>query len=206
MTNEFHRRYRNNSRDLPAQDLEEVVKRYVQDLKRGGFRDTWIKNALQAASVGYGRLIKAETEGGRKINRPASYGQKKRIVKRLTGKSTWFKAKPNPDSQLQAPSNSRKKSRKVMRGVPETVMFVPHTPNGDLKKALQKIDAKVNGQCKFSAVKMVETLGPNLNNSLSNNSPWNNTARERTAPPAWTRRAAARRGTAHTASHARPVV
>ena len=42
VTNEFHRRYRNNSRDLPTSEIEGVIKRYVKDLKRGGFSEVWI--------------------------------------------------------------------------------------------------------------------------------------------------------------------
>ena len=174
VTNEFHRRYRNNSRDLPTSEIEAVIQNYVKDLKRGGFSQSWIKNALEAASVGYGRNIKSEISGGRRVNRPESFGQKRRIVKRLIGKSTWFKSKAS-ETFSNSSGLKKKKSNRQLRGVPETILFVPHTPNGELKRALQKIDSKVNGNCKYSTVKMVETLGPKLNNSLSNTAPWRNT-------------------------------
>ena len=60
----------------------------------------------------------------------------------------------------------------MLRGVPETILFVPHTPNSELRKAPQKSDSKVNGRNKFTTVKMVETLGTKLNNSISNTAPW----------------------------------
>ena len=93
VTNEFLRRFRNNSRDLPMSSLEKVVKDYVQDLRRGGFSNSWIQNTLNSAATGYARQIAREITGTAPINRPASYGKKKRLVKRLIGKATWFQAK-----------------------------------------------------------------------------------------------------------------
>ena len=52
----------------------------------------------------------------------------------------------------------------------ETVMFVPHTPGGQLKKILQGIDDQVtSGQ--YGKVRMVEKLGNTLIQSFGNQAP-----------------------------------
>ena len=70
VVNEFMRRMKNTSRDLPRNHLEETLRTYAKDLRRGGFQTDWIKNALDAASKGYSRILKAECQGAGRINRP----------------------------------------------------------------------------------------------------------------------------------------
>ena len=115
VANEFQRRFRNSSRDLPSTAIEKVVKEYVKDSKRGGFLEGWIQNVLDAACTGYMRQITREIQGECPIKRPASYGRKKKLVKRLVGKATWFQSKPkdqnDPKTTPYARSN-REKARK----------------------------------------------------------------------------------------------
>lgn len=49
-----------------------------------------------------------------------------------------------------------------------TVLFIRYTPNGVLKKLIQQVDTSVSEKKPFGRVKMVETLGNKLNESLSN--------------------------------------
>ena len=51
-------------------------------------------------------------------------------------------------------------------------MFVPHTPNSELKKILQEVDSKVMGSSPYGKVKVVEKQGNSLINSLENQAPW----------------------------------
>ena len=51
-------------------------------------------------------------------------------------------------------------------------MFVPHTPNSDLKKILQKVDDQVMVNTEFGRVKVVERLGSTLLQSIGNPAPW----------------------------------
>ena len=41
-TQEFIRRYRNNSRDLPACEIETILKEYYRDRRRGEFSQEWV--------------------------------------------------------------------------------------------------------------------------------------------------------------------
>ena len=184
VANEFLRRLKNTSRELAPKVVEQVIQEYACDLKRGGFHSQWIRLALEAACRGYERMIGNQIRGTQPVNRPESFGRKSRRLKKITGKSTWFKVKKGQEEdslgvQLQGNRNrGHTKSRKTptqltdVRAHPETVLFVPHTPNGELKKLIQQADTQVSGRNPFGRVKVVETLGPKLNNQLSNTAPW----------------------------------
>ena len=68
--NEYLRRYRNTSRDLPPTEIEDVIRKYSEDLLRGGFTRDWIKQALKAATIGYSRMIDRYAAGEAPINKP----------------------------------------------------------------------------------------------------------------------------------------
>ena len=72
------------------------MEEHSRDLKRGGFTQDWVKNAPEAASIGYGRMVGNEIAGIRLIKRPEHSGRKSRRVKKLTAKSIWFKKPRNP--------------------------------------------------------------------------------------------------------------
>ena len=54
---------------------------------------------------------------------------------------------------------------------PESVLFVPFTPGGELRKELQQIDRKVTST-KNGQIRVVEKLGNTLIQSLGNQAPW----------------------------------
>ena len=182
VTQEYIRRMKNTSRSLPWSHLEEAVSAYSKDLRRGGFSREWIRNALEAATVGYTRMVENEVKGISLINRPEHKGRKSRMVKKLRGKATWFKKIGNKNAP-KIPNGLRKpyKTRIPQQGIeanrnqtpPESVLFIPFTPNGGLKKALQEAESQLN-RFSFGRVKMVETLDRKLNVLLSNTSPWRN--------------------------------
>ena len=77
------------------------------DLRRGGYSKKWVMNCLDSAMKGYIRKVKAEIEGGIPINRPESHGRKARRVKKLVGKSSWFKRKKD-DNEEGEPIRTRR--------------------------------------------------------------------------------------------------
>ena len=140
-SNEFIRRFKNTSRNLPLQVIESVIKEYSRDLRRGGFTQEWVKNALNAASVGYGRMVANKIAGISFINRPEHSGRKSRRVKKLTAKSSWFNKPNNPltvsTSSFKAKYRRQKTKPTNLSDIPlESVLFVPFTPNSGLKKSL----------------------------------------------------------------------
>ena len=67
---EFIRRFRNTSRQLPVHHIEEVTSEFCQDLKIGGFTSQFIAILLRSATIGYARMVKADIEGEVSLNRP----------------------------------------------------------------------------------------------------------------------------------------
>ena len=49
-----------------------------------------MRQCLESATTGYGRKVKEELGGGTPINRPEHVVRRGRLIKKLTGKSTWF--------------------------------------------------------------------------------------------------------------------
>ena len=89
-SNEFIRRIKNTRRNLLVKFIESVIKEYSRDLRRGGFNQEWVKNALEDASIGYGRMVANEIAGISLINRPEHSCRKSGRMKKLTAKSSWF--------------------------------------------------------------------------------------------------------------------
>ena len=96
------------------------------------------------------------------------------LVKALSSKSTWFQK--SKDSQVKPEGHQVKRHlRKGPRGAienPETVLFVPHTPEGELKVVLQNMDREVCGNRTTGKVRVVESIGNSLISSLGNMAPW----------------------------------
>ena len=120
-------------------------------------------------------MVAYEIAGVSLINRPEHSGRKSRRVKKLTAKSSWFKKPRNPltvsKSSFKAKHRRPKyKPTKLSDIPPESVLFVPFTPNSGLKKSLQEVENQFN-RLGFGKVRVVETQGPKLNQSLSNTAP-----------------------------------
>ena len=108
------------------------------------------------------------------VNWPDKSGRKARKIKKLTAKSTRIQTKrsrdkgdaPNPGPLLKKPWKTEEKFS------PMYIIFIPNTPHGMLRAFLQKTDNDMSADCKFSQVKVVETLSPKLNEPLSNEIFW----------------------------------
>ena len=100
-----------------------------------------------------------------------------RRYKKITAKARWFKRKgqqeKSDDMSVKVKAEWKPMGEKSPTDVPpETVIFVPHTPGGELKKTIQDIDDQVMGGQKFGRVKVIEKLGTSLIDSLGNQAPW----------------------------------
>ena len=116
-------------------------------MKWGGFSKIWVKEVLASASIGYGRIVQGEITGKGKVNRPEHMGRIARRHKHLLGKGSWFRKTGDQNKEAINLGNKgrRNKCQKPSGTKPETVLFIPHTPGGALKKILQKVDSQVMG-------------------------------------------------------------
>ena len=182
-TNEYMRRFRNVSRDLPPEEVNQVIKQYSTDLLKGGFSRAWVINTLRAATVGYERKLATQNSGGTRNNRSAADDSDTREAKKMTSKKSWYKY-PKQAKQIEkvlCPPNNKKKTTKSRNqdsqgtpdcDQPESVLFTPHTPDSALKKELQKTQEMLNKGKKFQGVRVVERLGPKVGTLVANPAPW----------------------------------
>ena len=100
-------------------------------------------NILESAAKGYSRMRRSETEGNGFVNRPAHITKTIRRTMQLAGNQTWFKIKP-----------------------------LTFTPQSQLKKTIQEIEMKLNGNGPTVKVQIIERAGTSLFQLIGNQSPW----------------------------------
>ena len=103
--------------------------------KQNVFGEEWKRKILHKAIIGYQRILKQEEEGKTARNPLCKETAVRRRVKKLTGKSNWFREKRKKATE---PWNG-KKGKKGRKGSPEparrpgNVFFIPYTAEVELK-------------------------------------------------------------------------
>ena len=100
----------------------------------------------------------------------------------MIGRSTWFQKSKQPEKeQLKMGTGRQNHSEELSdhqepvdrkEDKPESVLFVPHTPYGELKKIMQGVDRELTKVLKYGQNKVVERLGDSLERALCNRAPW----------------------------------
>ena len=124
---------------------------------------------------GYERIREQAAKTGGYINRPARVGKEGRRLKKLLGKSNWFKKvkkqqeenvsgkkrKPRNDHSLPSPPPPRVTS----------VIFVPKTKGSELQRRLQRAEERLSA-LGSGRVKYAEQTGVTVRQLLHRNNPW----------------------------------
>ena len=146
------------------------------ELAQGGYSKQWRQQVLEDALTGYKRFWAMEHEGTGHVNRPEGATANKRRAERLVGKSTWFMKPPNKNNKVKVSCNStfkvKTKCRSKVPNKTETVLFIPFTPNSELKRKLQEAESFINGRNKTCHVRMIERPGQTMASLLFNKHPW----------------------------------
>ena len=190
LTQEVIRRMRNTCRKVGKRRRAEILSRFTKKMKKSGYNGKVRRNVLLAGLKGYCNMVKEEEAGGRKVNRPRWEGAGARRIKKLGGKSNWFKKKNKqiavnistvgdrlglrPECGNRNARKTTKKSGKerITTQEIETVMFVPQTPGGELAKLLQEADDKFTAGKGVGKIKMIERGGSTLKQLLCRSNPW----------------------------------
>ena len=92
----------------------------------------------------------------------------------MEGNQTWFKQQPKNQAET-APNQTRKRKRNCQAYQPtESVLFIPYTPNSELKAILTSLERQVNGNRRTGKIRIVERAGPTISEILGNRTPWTN--------------------------------
>ena len=168
---EVLRRVKNTSRDLPPEVVEEVLMTYMEELEARGYKEDWRSKVLESAMVGYEKMLRSEKTGQGYVNRPESHTKLKRRWNRLVGKHNWFKTDKNsqpPRSEYHGKGTVTRRSKVEIEGV----LYVPYTPQGTLKRSIQKAEDCLLKNSRVGRVRILERLGPKIAEQLCNPTPW----------------------------------
>ena len=135
-TQEVIRRYKNTSRDLPENHIEEVLLDYFQELRECVYPQSIREEVLTSASKGFQRIWSLECEGKGHVNRPGSATKTQRRADKLSPHN-WFRKTRKEDAKENP--KSRRKPKNPEAEI-ETIMFCPYTPGSVLKKQLTNME------------------------------------------------------------------
>ena len=91
LSNEMVRRLLNTEGDLPKEEYTKIVDDYAQKLSNSGYSITQIRRIIVSGIRGYGGKVNRSKELGMELRRTAHRSQGARSIKKLTGKTTWFR-------------------------------------------------------------------------------------------------------------------
>ena len=106
--------------------MKECVNEY------NGYNEAYRLQILKAGMMGYDRMLEVEREGGRPVNRPRSWEEDRRQMKKDLQSKTWYR-----------------------KGGFDVPLFVPCTPGGELAKRMTRMEA-MNNQGRSIRFRMVE--------------------------------------------------
>ena len=91
ISNEMIRRLLNSGEDLQEEKYIEIVDSYAQKLVNSGYGINQVRRMLISGIRGYGGKVNRCKELGIDLRRTANKSQGARNIKKLTGRTTWFK-------------------------------------------------------------------------------------------------------------------
>ena len=179
LAQEVIRRLRNTHRLASKEERREVLSDFAVKMKRSGYREEVRRRALEDGLKGYNRMIEEEENGKRRLYRRQETGQRQRYMRKVDGRSSWFKedrgkeqdvlvphlpAAGGPTVQIQPGAGrggtrtAAEKEVEVDKGT-EAVLFIAHTPHGELKKRIQEREDRLTKGFGSKRVKVVERGG-----------------------------------------------
>ena len=178
---ELTRRWKTTSAYCSKTEFERITKTYMDNLTGMGYTLEWKTRIIQNAVKGYCKVLLLNNLGITKRNRPGHTTRTKRRYKKLIEESNWFQKKVREDEDNQksgnmriapktAPGNEKKETRNEKTF--SNVMFVTHTKESKLKKAIQRMKDALDLK---ERVKYVEKSGINLSQTLVQKDPWKGT-------------------------------
>ena len=189
LSQEVIRRMSNISEMLPQEERNNVIRDFLEKLRRSGYSREQSRTILQAGLRGYEYRRRQAAEGGVPIHRGKHQTQQGRAVRKMLEKANWYKHKTRQDTNMnqqdtegqttQGNKFGRKRTEMMQdqekKGTqPATVMFVPRTLGG---KLLTKLREEEEGLARITKkkVRLVEEAGVKLRETLCRSDPWEGT-------------------------------
>ena len=150
LTQELIRRMLNCSKELCCKVKQKHLNIYMQMLKNSGYEAKFRAEVLRAGLAGYRKILAADKAGLRPLYRPKQ----------------WRAAARRLDKQ--------KKKKNWLGSFWKSCIFVPPTPGSKLKKEMQSKEEELRaGGREGWPIKIIETAGKTLEQTLVNTDPFN---------------------------------
>ena len=180
LAQEVVRRNRNQTGAAPDILRAGHLSKFMYKLKKSGYSYGDRLQILLSGQRSFARMVRTEREGGRPVNRPGSMGERRRRLQRLIGKKTWYKNKKRTEKKkgkrtgaiTRSELSDKDRQSELRNKEVEAVLFVPFTPGSEMCKAVQEVDDEFVIGTKLRRIKVVERVGPTLENILCRADPW----------------------------------
>ena len=110
---------RNTSLELSWNMKAEMLSEFSERMRDSGYGEKFRYQTIQSILTGWDKMVAEQERGGRPINRPRHYEERKRREEKWKKKTNWFKT-----------------------GGYTTVLFRPWTPNGELARRWREVEEK----------------------------------------------------------------
>ena len=172
---EILRRLKTTSEITSKETSEGILREYMDNLTGMGYPKQWRSKVLRSTLVGYMKLLKRVEEGETKRNRMGKETQLSRRFKKLLGNQYWYRVedKEQEMDELEGTLGRRMtlgpkaKSRTEPKYV-ESVVFISHTPQTELKGRLTRVEQSLGFKTRFN---YIERLGRTLGQLLVQKDP-----------------------------------
>ena len=173
----------NISEKISQTERVDIINKFTRELKNSGYNRKRAREIVVCGLLGLERKRVRRKREGQSFHRKGKNTLQKRNIKKLDGKSNWFKNKPL-DQEEEKQKRKEKRERidlekkyqkagnvEMKRLDPKAVIFVPYTPNSGLAKELRKVEDMMETMSGMR-MKIVEKAGVQLKRILVKTNPW----------------------------------
>ena len=146
LTQEVLRIFRNCSWKLPWEDVCKHVQNFCARMQYSGHSQQMRAQVVQSALHAFDRMVQRDESGEVPFHRPKEWKKEERVRSRRARRRDWFRGRKNKN---------------------ESVIFVPVTPGGELKRRYMRIiqEAKIG-------ISVVEKTGVSMKQKLQRSDPF----------------------------------
>ena len=150
LTQELIRRLLNCKKELSCSTKQKHLTKFMQILKNSGYDTKFRIEVLKSGLSGYNKILDADLSGERPLYRPKHWRTSSRRMDKVNKKKNW------------------------LGSFWKSCIFVPPTPGSELKKQMKEVEEATRaGGREAWPIKIIETAGKTLEQTLVNTDPFN---------------------------------
>ena len=134
------RRLLNTKEELGAKNRGIVVDKYAKKLLLRGYGKEQTRRIIKNGIKGFEGKRRSRIAKGLPLRNTAAGSSKNRFLKKLIGKTTWYKRKRSSAPSVGATTATKKEAKNIKEQEqdmePQTVLFVEFSKNGELASRL----------------------------------------------------------------------